>query len=398
MKRARGLALAVIALAISGPESRAGEPSPSAQPAASAAPKLSGKKPAPLPPLDGTTYDFAYDGKDVGHPERAWLGRAFVHKKAAADPSKALPLLVFVHGINSEQIKYRWMGGGNEGDVRRIVSELIESGAVPPMLVAGPSSTVPQNIFVAPTSWMGFDLDHFVEKTAAALKGAATIDKTKIIVAGHSGGGCNVKGGLATAAKAKNVHTAISIDTCMGLDLATALGQARKSLNVIVTWQALTWGNRPFKDFRTAFEREVQKSPADAGILRTLDSMTPKTGGPHDAMVGLTLRKYLPILLPPPKSASPAGQSAPAGAPSSSAAGSSSAAEAGPGKPSPGASASPSAAGPGAPSPGASASPSAVPSGRALPPPSAIVPDAPPGGVPRAATPRTSAPPSEARP
>jgi hypothetical protein len=258
-----------------------------------------GKKPAP-PPLDGTTYDFTYDGKDVGHAERAWLGRSFVHKKAAADATKALPLLVFVHGINTELIKYRWMGGGNEGDVRRIVAELIEAGQVPPMLVAAPSSVVPQNIVAAPTSWMAFDLDHFVEKTAAALKGHATIDKTKIIVAGHSGGGCNVKGGIATAIKAKSVHSALVIDTCMGTDLASALAQARKSLNVVVTWQAITWNKRPLKDFRSVFERDVKKSPADEGILRTLELMTPKEM-PHDAMVPLTLKKYLPLLLPPKK-------------------------------------------------------------------------------------------------
>jgi pimeloyl-ACP methyl ester carboxylesterase len=295
------IAATAAALALAVPhEGRSDEKAGTAK-AAGTKPK--GKKPAPLPPLDGTTYDFSYDGKDVGHAERAWLGRAFVHKKAAADANKALPLLVFVHGLNSELIKYRWMGGGNEGDVRRIVSELVEGGQLPPMLVAAPSSVVPRNIGVATTSWMAFDLDHFVEKTAAALKGHATIDKTKIIVAGHSGGGCNVKGGIATAIKAKNVHAALVIDTCMGADLASALAQAKKSVHVAVTWQAITWGKRPFKDFRAVFEREVKKAPADEGVLRTLDLMTPKEPMPHDAMVSLTLKKYLPLLLPPPKAA-----------------------------------------------------------------------------------------------
>lgn len=302
MKRSILVVLVAAALAIAAPpEGRAGEKA-----AAAAKPAGKGKKPAKPPPLDGTTFDYAYDGKDVGHTERAWLGRAFVHKKAAVDPNKALPLLVFVHGINSELIKYRWNGGGNEGDVRRIVAEMIEAGQVPPMLVAAPSSVVPKNIMVATTSWMGFDLDHFVDKTATILKGSATIDRTKIIVAGHSGGGCNVKGGIATAIKAKNVHSALVIDTCMGTDLASALAQARKSLNVVVTWQQSTWNKRPLNDFRKVFEREVKKAPADTGVLRTLDLMTPKEGMPHDAMVPLTLKKYLPLLLPPPKTASAA--------------------------------------------------------------------------------------------
>lgn len=324
MKRLRGLLVAVVALGLAlaappeghagsakkpakaAPQGKAAKPANASKQAKSKPKKVASKKKTPPAPLDGTTYDFTYDGKDVGHTERAWLGRSFVHKKAAADPAKALPLLVFVHGLNTELIKYRWMGGGNEGDVRRIVAELIESGQIPPMIVAGPSSVVPQNIVVAPTSWMAFDLDHFVDKTAAALKGVATIDRTKILVAGHSGGGCNIKGGIATAIKAKNVHTVFSIDTCMGTDLATALAQAKKSTNVVVSWQALTWQTRPLKDFRTVFEREVKKAPADTGILRTLDSMTPNIPSPHDAMVGLTLKKWLPVLLPVPKSAAPA--------------------------------------------------------------------------------------------
>ncbi len=324
MKRLRGLLVAFVALGLAlaappeghagsakkpakaAPQGKAAKPANASKQAKSKPKKVASKKKTPPAPLDGTTYDFTYDGKDVGHTERAWLGRSFVHKKAAADPAKALPLLVFVHGLNTELIKYRWMGGGNEGDVRRIVAELIESGQIPPMLVAGPSSVVPQNIVVAPTSWMAFDLDHFVDKTAAALKGVATIDRTKILVAGHSGGGCNIKGGIATAIKAKNVHTVFSIDTCMGTDLATALAQAKKSMNVIVSWQALTWQTRPLKDFRTIFDREVKKAPADTGILRTLDYVTPNIPSPHDAMVGLTLKKWLPVLLPAPKPAAPA--------------------------------------------------------------------------------------------
>src|SRR4051812_16748547 len=52
------------------------------------------KKAPPPPPLDGTSYDYDYDGRDIGHPERRWLGRAFVHRKAAALSGQALPVLV----------------------------------------------------------------------------------------------------------------------------------------------------------------------------------------------------------------------------------------------------------------------------------------------------------------
>src|SRR5580700_9346210 len=109
--RMAALALCAAAFAFaSAPQRSEGDP---AVPGAAKA-----RKPDPPKPLDGTTFDYAYDGRDEGHAERSWLGRAFVHTRAAATPSTALPLLVFIHGMNTEKIKYRWMGGGQEGDVR----------------------------------------------------------------------------------------------------------------------------------------------------------------------------------------------------------------------------------------------------------------------------------------
>src|SRR5262249_44502744 len=153
------------------------------------------------------------------------LGRAFVHKKAAALSGQALPVLIFIHGNNAEGIKYRWMGGGNEGDVRRIVAEMIEAGQVPPMVVAGPSSIDPNIMTNAGLTWPGFDLDLFLDKTAERLGSAAILDRGRVVVAAHSGGGCNIHGGLNSAVHAKGtpVLAGLSIDTCMMLDLATSL-------------------------------------------------------------------------------------------------------------------------------------------------------------------------------
>lgn len=275
-----------------------------------------GRKRAAPPPLDGSSHDYAYDGRDVGPPARAWLGRAFVHARAAADPKKPLPLLVFLHGLNTDRIKYRWMGGGNEGDVRRIVAELIESGAVPPLLVAAPSTIVPEAAFNAVTSWPGFDLDHFVERTAEALHGIATIDRDRVIVAGHSGAGCNATGGIATAARAKHVRAVLAIDTCMLPAVAVPLARAHPTTDVIVSWQRMTWAKRPIADFQKRFASERAAAPP-ATALRVLEELRPKEPMPHDAMVPLVLRTWLPKLLapaapppapspsPPPASASP---------------------------------------------------------------------------------------------
>lgn len=270
------------------------------------------EKPPPPPPLDGSSYEFDYDGADVGRPERAWQGRVFVHRLAAAAQGP-LPILVFLHGTNADKIKYRWMGGGQEGDLRRIVSEMIEAGQVPPMLVAGPSSINPWTMVNAMTSWPAFDTDTFLDKAAARLAGVATIDRSRVVVAGHSGGGCNIKGGLASATRAKTpVLGALSIDTCMGTDLAKVLAHAGTT-HVVVSWQTMSWDSRPFTDFRTVFLRELKKTPPPAGALRELAYEAPTIPMAHDAMVPVTLKKWLPRMLPPPATNAGAAANRPGG-------------------------------------------------------------------------------------
>jgi hypothetical protein len=256
----------------------------------------------PPPPLEGTSYDYDYDGRDVGHPERRWLGRAFVHKKAAALAQQALPVLVFLHGNNGEGIKYRWMGGGAEGDLRRIVSEMIEAGLVPPMIVAAPSSTDPNTMTNAGLSWPAFDLDLFLDRTAERLGTAALIDRSRVVVAAHSGGGCNIHGGLNAAMHPKSGAplAGMSIDTCMMLDLAKELAHLPRTTHVVVSWQSISWPEREFGAFKTVFLRESKKAPADPGVLRELDFQQPTVPMPHDATVSITLRKWLPRVLAPP--------------------------------------------------------------------------------------------------
>lgn len=269
-------------------------------------------KPPPPPPLDGTSYEYAYDGGGARHKERAWLGRAFVHGSIATVTEKPTPIVVFLHGMNTELIKHRWMGGGQEGDVRRIVAELMEAGSIVPMIVAAPSTVDPVTASNAVLLWPAFDLDGFLDRTAARLAGIATIDRRRVVVVGHSGAGCNLRGGLATALRAKTVpFAALVIDTCMMTDFAKALAHAPPATNVIVSWQSISWEDRFFDDFRHLFKRELKKaSPPLSGVLRELDYVQPKQASPHDAMVGLTLRRWLPRLVPPPVSvqaAPPAG-------------------------------------------------------------------------------------------
>lgn len=250
--------------------------------------------------VDGQSYDYHYDGKDRGHPERAWWGRAYVPKKAdgAEEP---LPLVVFLHGLNAALIKYRWMGGGTEGDVRQIVGDMVEDGRLPPLLVAAPSSIVKSQVSRG-ASFNHFDLDHFLDRTATRLDGIAKIDETRIIVAGHSGAGCSEQGGLATAGNSRRVLYGIfAIDTCMaGAFAQTLTEKTNPATHVVVGYQTVAW-KRDFALFERLFRRGVEEHPPADGVLRALDHQKPKKA-PHDATVKLTLERWLPELFPPPPS------------------------------------------------------------------------------------------------
>lgn len=275
-------------LGVTGPAIPAGASSSSAAPSAGA--------PAALP---GKTIDFAYDGADVKNPKAAYVGRAFVHDRVLArGPAAKAPLVVFLHGLNKELIPHRWMGGGNEGDVRRIVAELVDRGAIEPPILAGPGSVVPEAVSRG-ASFVAFDLDRFVELTRDALSGTATIDERRIVVAGHSGAGCSAKGGLASVPHVHRTPLAVlAIDTCMPGALAEALGRAPPRTHVVVTWQTASW-SREFEHFRRVFGASAKEHPPAEGTLRELDHL-PARPRAHDATVAQTFDKWLPRILPPP--------------------------------------------------------------------------------------------------
>lgn len=249
-------------------------------------------------PLAGETVDYPYDGG--GKARLAWEGRAFLHEKALerAKKGEALPLVVFLHGLNKALIPHRWMGGGNEGDVRRIVSALIESGALPPLIVAGPGS-ISKEAVGGTASFAELDTDVFIERTEAALSGRARIDPARIVVVGHSGAGCSQNGGIVAALHGKRAILGIgSIDTCMGGDLARQLASAPARTHVVATWQDASWSKRPFELFSATFKKESANHPPARGALRELDHL-PALPRAHDATVGQTFEKWLPRMLVP---------------------------------------------------------------------------------------------------
>jgi poly(3-hydroxybutyrate) depolymerase len=254
-------------------------------------------------PLAGSTHHYRFDGAQKRH--LAWYGRAYLPPKSA-QTKRALPLLVFLHGLNKARIKYRWMGGGHEGDVRAIVGKLVAKGAIEPIVVAGPSSIVASQVSRG-ASWNFLDLDNFIDRTILALKGKVQIDAKRIVVAGHSGAGCSLAGGLATSANSKRqLLGLLVIDTCMPPALAPRLLRAATvNTHVVVTYQRKSWASRAFKRFGKSFDAAQKKHPAAQGVLRKIVRQKPKRD-PHNATVKLSLDQWLPpILQPSQKRASP---------------------------------------------------------------------------------------------
>jgi predicted Rdx family selenoprotein len=249
--------------------------------------------------LRGRTVDYAYDGRDIGHPERAWRARAYAVPEAAKADAP-VPLLIFLHGLNRALVHHRWIGSEHDGDLRRIVGELVAAGRVAPLVVAAPSSTVASQV-MRHASWNHFDVDHFIQQTERALGDRLRIDTTRIVVAGHSGAGCSRAGGLSAAALGKRkLWALLAIDTCMAPWLAQDLASAPASTHVVVTYQPYSW-TRDHKLFSRVFEREVDKAPATQGVLRRIDRLEPerkKGHNPHDDTVPMTLERWLPKLLP----------------------------------------------------------------------------------------------------
>ncbi|MFO0658767.1 MAG: hypothetical protein U0165_02890 [Polyangiaceae bacterium] len=243
----------------------------------------------------GKTLDFVHDGHLDRRPDESYEARLFVPKKALGDPDEPRPFVVFLHGTNPDYSHFRMVGGRpQDPDLRQILGAMVE-GDVPPLIVGAPTTTV--SCIVPEALWPNFDLDRFVEKSARRLRGVATIDLTNIVVVGHSGGACNRTGGIFSALAHTTLHVraVMSIDTCMDPPYAESLlAFSPPETDVYSTWQPWGW-NRGFDKYVKTFEAN---NHAPASSVRIIEEMhPPRWERPHDAMVALTLQKYLPQAL-----------------------------------------------------------------------------------------------------
>jgi hypothetical protein len=242
----------------------------------------------------GTSIEFPF--RDDALLSHAQKDGGLVYVPDAIHRGESVPLVVFLHGINAYQSVHLWMGSTiGPFDLRADWDNWLGESQVRPALLAAPSQS--RMAATAATLWSDFDLEQFVDATEASLGGLATIDRSQVLVVGHSGAGCNKAGGLASIIAApKTIHPLgiVAIDICMEEDSATALALAPLETPVAIYWQT-SWA-RPFNEFRSAFDvlRGPQAAPHDV-----VEEVPIVDRDAHNAIVKIALPRALGIFLPP---------------------------------------------------------------------------------------------------
>jgi hypothetical protein len=219
-------------------------------------------------------YHFQHSGGAALVPERA-------------QPSDELPLVVFLHGTNPSSETHMWFGGGGK-DLRPLARRLIDSGQVEPFVLAAPSQT--KNAALAATAWQGFDLNRFVDDVTTATEGSVKIDRSRVVLAGHSGAGCNPRGGLAAdywSAGEPLPLALVSIDPCLDRKMGGAFAKRPTEVPLLLWWQPAIWIRQPLK-----FEAALSKGKPDERVDRVRE-LPPMGSNPHEAILPIAFESAL---------------------------------------------------------------------------------------------------------
>jgi Alpha/beta hydrolase family len=218
-------------------------------------------------------------------------GGAAVLPDQARPEGEALPLVVFLHGTNPTSEPHMWLGGLGR-DLRPLVKKLIDGGQVQPFVLAGPSQT--KNAGLAATMWQEFDLSTFVDDVVRATDGLVRIDRKRVVLAGHSGAGCNPRGGLASdywSAGSPLPLALVSIDPCLDRKMGGAFARRPSEVPLLLWWQPAIWTRQPAK-FEAALLREKPEQRVDR-----VRELPPMGANPHEAILPIALESALRELL-----------------------------------------------------------------------------------------------------
>ncbi len=144
---------------------------------------------------------------------------AWVPTGAALAEGAALPTVVFLHGLNEKGRTYRRLDGGPE-DLRPALRQLVISKKIGPFLLLAPTHT--RYALGAASMWPAFDLGAFLDRAEAALAGRFRVARDRVVLVGHSAGGCNSEGGILSAGGTEPAAL-LAVDTCLGEKTDNAL-------------------------------------------------------------------------------------------------------------------------------------------------------------------------------
>lgn len=235
----------------------------------------------------GRTVTFPYKQRQYLFSRNGPGGLAYLPAgatAAGATSSRALPVVVFLHGMNPEALVHMWFGPPY-GDLRPVADAIVGGGAAPFVLAA---PTHARYATAAAVMWHDFDLTDFLDTTEHALSEAGTgarFDRGRVIVVGHSGGGCNPTGGLfSESVAAARPLAVLAIDTCVDEKVTPALTELASRAPVRFYWQK-TWA-RPVEQLAEACSTCAVEEIVGLGA----------TG--HERILPEVLRRALPELLP----------------------------------------------------------------------------------------------------
>jgi hypothetical protein len=251
---------------------------------------------APASASQRQTFRASFAFKDA---EYLTLGEAkggHVVVPARVAPGERVPLVVLLHGVNIGIGVHMWLGAKGEPDLAPLVERVVDGGA-PPFLFAAPSQT--KGAWSGRSMWKDFELDDFVKAVDDALGARARVDRSAVIVMGHSGAACNPDGGLLHVARARGAivpRAILAVDTCLDEETGDGLGHAPSGTEVWVRWQPDIWP-RPIDRFRAAFSEAAVKTGRDDAVVQRVDGLGPTS---HDAILLDTIATVIPSLLAPP--------------------------------------------------------------------------------------------------
>jgi hypothetical protein len=234
---------------------------------------------------EAKTVYFQHEDARFLHRYQRKGGAAVVPEAVPAE--QPLPLVVFLHGTNPTSEPHLWMGGGGK-DLRPLATRLITSGQVKPFVLAAPSQT--KNAGLAAKVWQDFDLNRFVEDVVAATGGQVTIDRQRVVLAGHSGAGCNPSGGLAAdfwSAGAPLPLALVSVDPCLDRKMGGAFARRPVEVPLLLWWQPAIWVREPAK-----FTAALSRGKPEQRVDRVLE-LPPMGANPHDAILPVALESAL---------------------------------------------------------------------------------------------------------